>query len=69
MSDVLGKAMAKARILWQDGKYPECIEAMQSLGNSDLPPQAQHNKLMATFFAEDQQDPKGGKHPELIVRF
>lgn len=39
MSDVLGKAMAKARILWQDGKYPECIEAMQSLGNSDLPPQ------------------------------
>ncbi|DBA84865.1 TPA: hypothetical protein ACH3X1_005885 [Trebouxia sp. C0004] len=59
MSDVLAKAMAKARALWQDGKYQESVEVMQSLGNSDLPPQAQHNKLMVNFFAEDHQDPQG----------
>ncbi len=39
MSDALAKAMAKARALWQDGKHQESVEVMQSLGNSDLPPQ------------------------------
>jgi hypothetical protein len=39
MSDILAKAMAKARALWQDGQYQQSVEVMQSLGNSDLPPQ------------------------------
>ncbi|KAA6422840.1 MAG: hypothetical protein FRX49_07375 [Trebouxia sp. A1-2] len=55
----MAKTMAEAHVLWQDGKYQQSVEVMQSLGDSDLPPQAQHNKLMAKFIAEDHQDPKG----------
>ncbi|DBB12251.1 TPA: hypothetical protein ACH3X3_006355 [Trebouxia sp. C0006] len=59
MSDVSTQVMAKARGLWHAGKYQKSVEVMQLLGNSDLPSQAQHNKLMANFSAEDHQDPKG----------
>ena len=88
MSDVLFKAMAKARGFWLDGRYQKSAEVMQCLGISDLPPQvtsylevlelsgaqqpaasyiqslewfaqAQHNKLMANFFAEENHDPNG----------
>ncbi len=55
MSDVLPKAMAKARALWQDGKYQESVEVMQSLGNSDLPPQ------VTSFY--DKLELSGALHP------
>lgn len=50
MSDVMAKTMAEAHVLWQDGKYQQSVEVMQSLGDSDLPPQVtSYYELLGAF--------------------
>lgn len=55
MSDVLGQVMAKARSLWQGGKYQKSVEIMQLLDNSDLPPQ------VTSYY--DRLEVSGALHP------